>query len=339
MNFSADLSGVKTLNNTLLSVENLFIEFKTYLGTVHAVNGAYLTVSTGECVGLVGETGCGKSTLGFSVVRLLDEAARVVDGKIIFKNEPILEKSSDEIRNIRKKEISFIFQDPTAALNPVYTIGDQIVEALLLSRELTKNEAIEEASGILTSLGIPNPKKVMQQYPHELSGGMRQRVMIAIALSKRPSLLIADEPTSNLDVTIQAQILDLLSDLRKNTNMSILLITHDMGVVAQVCDKVAVMYAGQVIEFGTVRDIFKDPLHPYTKGLLKVANLVKEKVRLEPISGTIPDLKNLPKGCLFSSRCPKHDTTCPEERPTMIEVKKGHFVACRKPNTTNSSER
>jgi len=316
------------LNSTLLSVEDLHVEFRTYLGTVHAVNGAYLTVNAGECVGLVGETGCGKSTLGFSIVRLLDEAARIVEGKIIFKGEPILEKKEEELREIRRKDISLIFQDPTAALNPVYTIGDQIVEALILSREMTKSDAVEEAAGILASLGIPDPRKVMLQYPHELSGGMRQRVMIAVALSKKPSLLIADEPTSNLDVTVQAQILELLSDLRKNTNMSVLLITHDMGVVAQVCDKVGVMYAGQVIEFGTVREIFKNPLHPYTRGLLKVANLVGEKSRLEPISGAIPDLKDLPEGCLFYSRCPKPTPLCQEKRPTMLEARQDHYVAC-----------
>ncbi|MGQ9780803.1 MAG: ABC transporter ATP-binding protein [Nitrososphaeria archaeon] len=316
------------MNNTLLSVEDLHIEFKTYLGKVHAVNGAYLTVNKGECVGLVGETGCGKSTLGFSIVKLLDEAARIVKGKIIFKGEPILEKKEDELREIRRKEISLIFQDPTAALNPVYTIGDQIVEALILSREMTKKNAVEESVNILASLGIPDPKKVMLQYPHELSGGMRQRVMIAVALSKKPSLLIADEPTSNLDVTVQAQILELLDDLRKNTDMSVLLITHDMGVVAQVCDKVAVMYGGQVIEFGDVREIFKNSLHPYTRGLLKVANLVGEKTRLESISGAIPDLRSLPEGCLFYSRCPKPNPICFKKRPRMVEAGTDHFVAC-----------
>ncbi|MEM3385763.1 MAG: ABC transporter ATP-binding protein [Nitrososphaeria archaeon] len=316
------------MSNTILSVEDLHIIFRTYLGTVHALNGVYLEVGQGESVGLVGETGCGKSTLGLSIVRLLDESAKITKGRIIFNNESILDKSQEEMREIRRKYISLIFQDPTAALNPVYKIGDQIVEALQMSRSLKKGEAIEEGSKLLSMLGIPESKKVMEQYPHELSGGMRQRVMIAIALSKSPLLLIADEPTSNLDVTIQAQILELISELRKNTKMSLLLITHDMGIVAQVCEKVAVMYAGQVIEFGNVRDVFKSPLHPYTKGLLKVANLIGEKSRLESIPGTIPDLRNLPPGCLFSPRCPYKFSKCMQNRPSNIFVDKGRSVAC-----------
>jgi len=319
---------VKDLDNIILSVEDLHVIFKTYLGTVHALNGAYLEVGKGESVGLVGETGCGKSTLGLSIVRLLDESAKIVRGKIVFNGESILEKSSEEMREIRRKYISLIFQDPTAALNPVYKIGDQIVEALQMSKGLKRVEALEEGSKILSMLGIPDSRKVMEQYPHELSGGMRQRVMIAIALSKNPLLLIADEPTSNLDVTIQAQILELISDLRKNTQMSLLLITHDMGIVAQVCEKVAVMYAGQVIEFGKVRDVFKNPLHPYTQGLLKVANLVGEKTRLESIPGTIPDLRNLPPGCLFASRCPYSFDKCLRSRPSNIMLDGKRSVAC-----------
>lgn len=319
---------MKTLNNVILSVEDLHVIFRTYLGTVHALNGVYLEVGKGEAVGLVGETGCGKSTLGLSIVRLLDESAKVVRGKIIFNNESILDKSQDEMREIRRRYISLIFQDPTAALNPVYRIGDQIVEALQMSKGLKKVEAFEEGSRLLSMLGIPESKKVMEQYPHELSGGMRQRVMIAIALSKNPLLLIADEPTSNLDVTIQAQILELISELRKNTRMSLLLITHDMGIVAQVCEKVAVMYAGQVIEFGKVRDVFKNPLHPYTQGLLKVANLVGEKSRLESIPGTIPDLRHIPQGCLFSSRCPHAFSKCLQNRPSNMVFDGGHSVAC-----------
>ena len=295
---------------------------------MYALNGVYLEVGRGESVGLVGETGCGKSTLGLSIVRLLDESAEIIKGKIIFNNESILDKSSDEMREIRRRYISLIFQDPTAALNPVYKIGDQIVEALQMSRDLKKGEAIEEGVRILSMLGIPDSRKVIEQYPHELSGGMRQRAMIAIALSKNPLLLIADEPTSNLDVTIQAQILELISELRKNTKMSLLLITHDMGIVAQVCEKVAVMYAGQVVEFGNVRDVFKNPLHPYTQGLLKVANLVGEKSRLESIPGTIPDLRRPPQGCLFSSRCPHSFSKCLQTRPYNIIVDNTRSVAC-----------
>lgn len=313
---------------TILKVEDLHVIFRTYLGTVHALNGVYLEVGKGESVGLVGETGCGKSTLGLSVVRLLDESAKIVRGNIFFNNESILNKSSEEMREIRRRHISLIFQDPTAALNPVYKISDQLVEALQMARELKKDEAFEEGVRLLTMLGIPDAGKVMEQYPHELSGGMRQRAMIAIALSKNPLLLIADEPTSNLDVTIQAQILELITDLRKKIQMAILLITHDMGIVAQVCEKVAVMYAGQVVEFGNVKDVFKNPLHPYTRGLLKVANLVGEKTRLESIPGTIPDLRNPPLGCLFYSRCPYGFEKCARERPIQVSVNGRRSVAC-----------
>lgn len=316
------------LDNIVLHVEDLHVIYKTYLGTVHALNGVYLEVEKGEMVGVVGETGCGKSTLGLSIVRLLDDSAKIVKGKIVFNGESILEKNPDEIREIRRKHISIIFQDPTAALNPVHKIGNQIVEAIQISKGLKRGEALEESAKILSMLGIPEPRKVMEQYPHELSGGMRQRIMIAMALSKNPLLLIADEPTSNLDVTTQAQILELISELRKNTQMSILLITHDMGIVAQTCEKVAVMYAGQVIEFGRVRDVFKNPLHPYTQGLLKVAKLPGEKTRLESIPGTIPDLRNLPQGCLFAPRCPYSFDKCLRIRPFNTMLNRSRSAAC-----------
>lgn len=316
------------MREPMLSVQDVHVIFATYLGTVHAVNGAYLTVKTGEAVGLVGETGCGKSTLGFAIVRLLESTGRITQGKILFDGENLLEKSDSEMREIRRNKISLIFQDPTASLNPVYTAGDQIAEAIMLSKGLKGKEALKEAVEILSLLGIPDPTKVVKQYPHELSGGMRQRVMIAIALSKNPVLLIADEPTSNLDVTIQAQILDLMTDLKEKTGTGVLLITHDMGIVAQTCSKVAVMYAGQVVEFGGVKEVFKEPVHPYTRGLLKVANLVGEKTRLESIPGTIPSLISLPKGCLFSSRCQLAQSECFKVRPNLIEAGLGRLVAC-----------
>jgi len=322
------MAGFQKLSKPLLSVQDLHVTFATYLGRVHAVNGAYLTINSDEVVGLVGETGCGKSTLGFAVVKLLESTGKITQGQILLEGENLLEESDSEMREIRKKKISFIFQDPTAALNPVYTSGDQIVEAIMMSKGLTKKEAFKEAVEIISLLGIPDPVKVMKQYPYELSGGMRQRVMIAIALSKNPRLLIADEPTSNLDVTIQAQILDLMMDLKKKTHMAVLLITHDMGIVAQVCDKVAVMYAGQVIEFGGVKEVFKGPLHPYTQGLLKVANLTGEKTRLESIPGTVPTLMSLPEGCLFSSRCLLAQSQCFKVRPNLIEADLNHLVAC-----------
>jgi oligopeptide/dipeptide ABC transporter ATP-binding protein len=304
------------------------VTFNVYLGRVHAVNDAYLDVAQGEFVGLVGETGCGKSTLGLAVTGLLDRGATTIKGTIFFEGEDLLKKTSEEMREIRRTKMSLIFQDPTASLNPVYTVGDQIVEAITFSRGLSNIEARKEADEMLSLLRIPDSRKVMRQYPHELSGGMRQRVMIAIALSKNPKLVIADEPTSNLDVTIQAQILDLMKDLKEKWNTSMLLITHDMGVVAQTCDKVAVMYAGQVIERGTVFQVFKKALHPYTRGLLKVANLAGEKTRLESIPGTVPDLVDLPRGCLFSPRCPFAQKECYESRPTLIEVEEGHLLAC-----------
>jgi oligopeptide/dipeptide ABC transporter ATP-binding protein len=281
-------------------------------------------------VGVVGETGCGKSTVGFATVGLLESTGKVVQGKILLEGENLLDKTRDELREIRRKKVSLVFQDPTASLNPVHTIGNQLTEAVMLARNATKKEALEASAKLLSMLGIPDPTKFVRQYPHELSGGMRQRVMIAIALSKNPVLLIADEPTSNLDVTIQAQILDLIKELKEETGMTVLLITHDMGVVAQTCDKVAVMYAGEVVEFGDVGKIFRNPMHPYTRGLLKVANLVGEKTRLQSIFGTVPSLINLPKGCLFSSRCPLARDVCSKARPDLVRLDVEHFVACSK---------
>lgn len=316
------------MDNYLLSVQDLHVAFTTYRGMVHAVNGVYLHIHPEEIVGLVGETGCGKSTVGLSIVQLLGGNGKITKGKIIFEGEDLLGKTESQMRDIRRKKISLIFQDPTAALNPVFTIGDQITEAIIASEGLRKKEAYKEAIELLSLLGIPDSASVVKQYPHELSGGMKQRVMIAIALSKNPTLLIADEPTSNLDVTIQAQILDLMMSIKEKTRMAILFITHDMGVVAQTCNKVAVMYAGQVIEFGNVRQIFKEPQHPYTQGLLRVANLTGEKARLKPIPGTVPTLIRLPKGCLFSSRCPNVSAKCTEFSPKLIEINHEHYVAC-----------
>jgi len=316
------------MSDQLLLVKDLHVTYTTYLGSTHAVNDTCLNVKPKEAVGLVGETGCGKSTVGFAIPRLLDPSARITGGEILFEGENLLEKNNEDLREIRRKKISLIFQDPTAALNPVYRIGDQITEALMYSNELTRKEAHDRSLEILSQLGIPSASRIDKRYPHELSGGMRQRVTIAIALSKNPDLLIADEPTSNLDVTIQAQILDLISDLKSKTGMSVLIITHDMGVIAEACDEVGVMYAGQIVEFGSVGEIFRTPMHPYTRGLIKVANLVGEKVRLEPIPGTVPDLRNLPIGCLFSQRCPLVEDSCLKKRPELIDIEHGHLVAC-----------
>jgi oligopeptide/dipeptide ABC transporter ATP-binding protein len=304
------------------------VVFTTYVGRIHAVNGASLAAKRGESVGIVGETGCGKSTVGFAIVRLLEGTGRVVQGQVFLEGENLLDKDEREMREIRKKRISLIFQDPTSSLNPVQTIGAQLSEALIASKNLPKDQAAARTIALLSTLGIPDPAAFVGHYPHEISGGMRQRVMIAIALSKDPALLIADEPTSNLDVTIQAQILDILRRMKEEMGMTILLITHDMGVVAQTCDKVAVMYAGAVVEFGEVRRVFSRSMHPYTRGLLKVANLVGEKTRLENIPGLVPDLAVLPIGCLYSSRCPLAKDACLKFRPELVDLGDGHFVAC-----------
>jgi len=318
------------LGGPLLSVRDLHVNFYSYRGVVHALNGVYLDVYEGETIGLVGETGCGKSTMALAILRLVPAPGRIVKGEIIFEGEDLLKKSDREMIAIRRKKLSYIFQDPTAALNPVFRVGDQIAEAIMFSHEgIKEKEAQEKAVEMLSLVNIPDPAKVARQFPHELSGGMKQRVMIAIALSKNPKLLIADEPTSNLDVTIQAQILDLMMDLKEKTGMSVILITHDMGVVAQTCDKVAIMYAGNIIEFGPIIDVFGNPLHPYTRGLLKTVNLGQEKTsRLSTIPGTVPDLVILPSGCNFHPRCDLKQEICMKNSPEMIEAFPNHFVAC-----------
>ncbi|MEM2028281.1 MAG: ABC transporter ATP-binding protein [Candidatus Bathyarchaeia archaeon] len=312
----------------LLRIEDLHVVYLTHRGKVHAINGANLLLNRGEFLGLVGETGCGKSTLGLSIVKLLDQSARIEKGSILFNGKSVLDLNDNEIREFRRREVSMIFQDPTAALNPVYKIGEQITEVFINSKGMNKKEALQESENLLRYLGVPSPHNVLRMYPHELSGGMRQRAMIAIALAKDPLLLIADEPTSNLDVTIQAQILELMARLKERINMSMLLITHDVGIVAQVCDKIAIMYAGQVIEFGDVKCVFKEPTHPYTQGLLKVANFAGEKGKLETIPGSIPNLINPPKGCLFSPRCPYAFNRCFRERPTLLKTKIDSLASC-----------
>jgi peptide/nickel transport system ATP-binding protein len=315
-------------NYKLLSIQDLHVHYYTYAGVVHAVNSAYLELDRGEVVGVVGETGCGKSTMGLAVVGLIIHPGKIVKGKIYFDGEELTSKTPEEMKEIRRKKISYIFQDPTAALNPVIRVGFQIAEGIMATWGLNKDEAIDKAIELLKMTGIPEPEKVVEQYPHELSGGMRQRAVIAIALSKRPQLIIADEPTSNLDVTIQAQILDLMMDLKKKVRTAIMLVTHDMGVVAQTCEKIAVMYAGTVVEYTGVKEMFKNPLHPYTKGLLKVVNLVGWRTRLDSIPGTVPNLINPPKGCLFYPRCNSRMDICKEVRPKLIEVQPNHYIAC-----------
>ncbi len=313
----------------LLSVRNLKTSFFTHVGEVKAVRGISFDVNEGEVLGIVGESGSGKSVTSLSIMGLLQYPGRVVDGEILLNGEDILTYSKNQMRKVRGKEIAMIFQDPMTSLNPVYTIGNQIMEMILEHEKMSRREARARAIEMLKLVGIPAAEKRIDSYPHEFSGGMRQRVMIALALSCNPKLLIADEPTTALDVTIQAQILNLIKKLNKQFGMTTMLITHDLGVVATVCDKVAVMYGGLIMEYGTVDEIFYHPRHPYTMGLLGSIPHVDggEKRRLIPIDGTPPDLINPPKGCPFSTRCKYCMNVCTQEQPPYFEEDK-HRTMC-----------
>ena len=313
----------------LLSVRNLKTSFFTHVGEVKAVRGISFDVNEGEVLGIVGESGSGKSVTSLSIMGLLQYPGRVVDGEILLNGEDILTYSKKQMRRVRGKEIAMIFQDPMTSLNPVYTIGNQIMEMILEHEKMSRREARARAIEMLKLVGIPAAEKRIDSYPHEFSGGMRQRVMIALALSCNPKLLIADEPTTALDVTIQAQILSLIKSLNKQFGMTTMLITHDLGVVATVCDKVAVMYGGLIMEYGTVDEIFYHPRHPYTMGLLGSIPHVDggEKRRLIPIDGTPPDLINPPKGCPFSTRCKYCMNVCTREQPPYFAEDK-HRTMC-----------
>mgnify|MGYP004469311833 FL=1 len=313
----------------LLSVRNLKTSFFTHVGEVKAVRGISFDVNEGEVLGIVGESGSGKSVTSLSIMGLLQYPGRVVDGEILLNGEDILTYSKNQMRRVRGKEIAMIFQDPMTSLNPVYTIGNQIMEMILEHEKMSRREARARAIEMLKLVGIPAAEKRIDSYPHEFSGGMRQRVMIALALSCNPKLLIADEPTTALDVTIQAQILNLIKKLNKQFGMTTMLITHDLGVVATVCDKVAVMYGGLIMEYGTADEIFYHPRHPYTMGLLGSIPHVDggEKRRLIPIDGTPPDLINPPKGCPFSTRCKYCMNVCTQEQPPYFAEDK-HRTMC-----------
>ena len=313
----------------LLSVRNLKTSFFTHVGEVKAVRGISFDVNEGEVLGIVGESGSGKSVTSLSIMGLLQYPGRVVDGEILLNGEDILTYSKNQMRRVRGKEIAMIFQDPMTSLNPVYTIGNQIMEMILEHEKMSRREARARAIEMLKLVGIPAAEKRIDSYPHEFSGGMRQRVMIALALSCNPKLLIADEPTTALDVTIQAQILSLIKSLNKQFGMTTMLITHDLGVVATVCDKVAVMYGGLIMEYGTADEIFYHPRHPYTMGLLGSIPHVDggEKRRLIPIDGTPPDLINPPKGCPFSTRCKYCMNVCTQEQPPYFAQDK-HRTMC-----------
>ncbi len=315
---------------TLLDVRNLTVRFYTQDGVVHAVNGISYQVNEGETVAIVGESGCGKSVGVMSLIRLIPQPpGKITDGEVWFEGENLLEISEDELRHVRGNRIAMIFQDPMTSLNPVLTIGYQISEALQLHLGLSRSEARARSIELLKMVGIPDAEKRLDDYPHQFSGGMRQRVMIAMGLSCNPKLLIADEPTTALDVTIQAQIIDLVKRLRDELGMAVIWITHDLAVVAGLAQRVLVMYAGKIIESGNVRDIYHDPRHPYTLGLLNsIPRLDKVGRRLEPIEGLPPDLLSPPKGCPFAPRCRFRIDRCLEEAPPMTTVAPGHEVAC-----------
>jgi len=314
----------------LLEIKNERLSFFTPAGEVKAVNDVSLAIEDGEVLGIVGESGSGKSVTAYSVIGLIQRPGRIIGGSIAFHGREIHNLHKKEMRKLRGNEISMIFQDPMTSLNPVYTIGNQIREVILLHTDKTKKEAHEHAVELLHEVGINEPQKRMKQYPHELSGGMRQRVMIAIALACEPKLLIADEPTTALDVTIQAQILELMESLQKKHGMSIIIITHDLGVVASMCKTIAVMYAGQIVEYGTASDIFYEPIHEYTKGLLNSLPRLNDEThtRLIPIPGVPVDMLNVPRGCPFAARCSSCMKICLKEPPPVIYGSGGHYATC-----------
>lgn len=318
------------MSEKLLEIKDERLSFFTPAGEVKALNGVSFSMEQGEVLGIVGESGSGKSVTAYSIMGLTAYPGKLIGGTIRFNGHQIDEMTEKDFRKIRGNEVSIIFQDPMTSLNPVYTIGNQIVEVILLHTDKTKQEAMERAHELLELVGINEPAKRLKQYPHELSGGMRQRVMIAIALACEPKLLIADEPTTALDVTIQAQILELMQELRKKLGMSIIMITHDLGVVASMCEKIAVMYAGHIVEYGTADEIFYSPKHEYTKGLIKsIPKLNAETIeRLVPIEGQPVDLLNPPAGCPFAPRCASCMKICLNKMPPKTDLSDTHYSHC-----------
>ncbi len=315
--------------STLLSINDLKTYFFTTEGVVKAVDGVHLKIDKEEVLGLVGESGCGKSTVAFSIMRLVRPPGKIVGGEIWFEDEDLLRKSETEMREIRGGKISTIFQNPMSSMNPVFAVGGQIGEAIKLHQNVQKHEIKEKVIEILSKVGIPDPSRRAEDYPHEYSGGMCQRAMTAMALSCNPKLLIADEPTTNLDVTIQAQILDLMKTLRRDFGASVLLIGHNLGVISELCDKVGVMYAGKVVEYSDLTTIFEKPKHPYTQALLEsIPRLDVEKDRLRIIPGTVPRLIDPPPGCRFNPRCEYVKGICAKEEPPLNDIGQGHMVAC-----------
>ena len=317
------------MDTPLLQVKNLCTSFNVDAGEVRAVNGISFNLDKGKVLGIVGESGSGKSVTAYSIMRILVEPGKIVGGEILFNGEDIVKYSKKQMREFRGKRVSIIFQDPMTSLNPTFTIGNQLREAILLHTDRNRAEANARALEMLQLVGVNEPEKRLKQYPHELSGGMRQRVMIAMALACEPDILIADEPTTALDVTIQAQILELMKDLQKKMGMAIIMITNDLGVIADMCDEIIVMYAGRVCERGTVDEIFYNPRHEYTKGLLRsIPTLNGGHDKLIPIAGSPVDLTNLPAGCAFASRCDHCMKICLTDQPEEVRVNDSHIASC-----------
>ena len=317
------------MSEKLLSVQNLHTSFFTDNGEVRAVNGVNFDLDPGEILGIVGESGSGKSVTAYSIMQILADTGRITEGRILFKGEDLSTWSERQMQSFRGKNCSIIFQDPMTSLNPIFTIGNQMLEAVLLHTSRRGREASERVQELLEMVGINEPKKRMKQYPFELSGGMRQRVMIAMALACEPDILIADEPTTALDVTIQAQILELIQSLQNKLGMAVILVTHDLGVIADMCDNIIVMYGGRICERGTAREIFYNPKHEYTKGLLRsIPNVSNMKKKLVPIAGTPINMLNLPKGCAFCPRCDAAMKICLSEIPEEISINDEHKAAC-----------
>jgi len=316
----------------LLDIQNLSIKYITDDGTVNAVNDLSIQIAKGETLGLVGETGAGKTTTALSIMGLIPTPpGRITAGSIVFEGEDIIGKNRAAMRKIRGKKISMIFQDPMTALNPIDTVGDQIAEVISLHEDLNKHEAAEKAGDMLEMVGIPRER--YHEFPHQFSGGMKQRIMIAIALACSPELLIADEPTTALDVTIQAQVLEMMDKLKRELQTSMILITHDLGIVAETCDKVAIIYAGEIVEYGTLEHIFDKTAHPYTVGLFNSLPDISSdsRKRLSPIPGMMPDPTNLPEGCVFCERCQYADEMCKKAHPKLQDLGDGHTVRCIRP--------
>jgi peptide/nickel transport system ATP-binding protein len=318
------------MSETILEIKDLFVQYSAGRDVVRAVNGINLNLEKGESLGLVGETGAGKTTTALSIMRLIPSPpGKISGGEILYRGQSLLKKSESEMRKIRGHEISMIFQDPMTALNPMLTVGDQIAEVIRLHEKLSRADALRKACHMMEVVGIEGSRA--GEYPHQFSGGMKQRIVIAIALACNPALLIADEPTTALDVTIQAQVLELIEQLKRQYNTSLLLITHDLGVVAEVCSKVAIIYAGEIVEYGTLRHIYENPSHPYTIGLFgSIPNLNENVHRLSPIPGLMPDPTKLPAGCAFAERCKESCEACAKPGLPYVEIEPGHLVHCVK---------